>query len=119
MLTFSSLHNLGTTYYNILVTIGSVSWTVRHRYKEFVDLHSKLVNGQSIGRDLLPPKKVNMITLFLCFLSLLKRYLYFILVDFSSTGYWESIASIPRATTKGFREIFAKSVIFSTTSHVS
>lgn len=48
----------GTTYYNIHVSIGTVNWTVRHRYKEFVELHSKLVNGQSIGRDLLPPKKV-------------------------------------------------------------
>lgn len=48
----------GTTYYNIHVSIGSVNWTVRHRYKEFVELHTKLVNGQSIGRDLLPPKKV-------------------------------------------------------------
>lgn len=50
---------VGTTYYNIQVSIGTVNWTVRHRYKEFVELHSKLVNGQSIGRDLLPPKKVN------------------------------------------------------------
>ncbi|XP_031621376.1 nischarin [Contarinia nasturtii] len=48
----------GTTYYNIHVSIGNVNWTVRHRYKEFVELHTKLVNGQSIGRDLLPPKKV-------------------------------------------------------------
>lgn len=48
----------GTTYYNIHVAIGSVNWTVRHRYKEFVELHSKLVSGQSISRDLLPPKKV-------------------------------------------------------------
>lgn len=50
----------GTTFYNIHISIGNVYWTVRHRYKEFVDLHAKLVNGQSIGRDLLPPKKVRM-----------------------------------------------------------
>lgn len=47
------------TYYNILVSVGNVNWTVRRRFKEFVDLHTKLVSGQSIGRDLLPPKKVN------------------------------------------------------------
>lgn len=50
---------IGTTFFNIHVSIGNVHWTVRHRFKEFVDLHAKLVNGQSIGRDLLPPKKVN------------------------------------------------------------
>lgn len=55
----NSLNFSGTTFYNILVSIGNVNWTVRHRYKEFVELHTKLVNGQSIGRDLLPPKKVN------------------------------------------------------------
>lgn len=49
----------GVTFYNIHIAIGNVNWTVRHRYKEFVDLHLKLVNEQSIGRDLLPPKKVN------------------------------------------------------------
>lgn len=49
----------GTTFYNIHISIGNVYWTVRHRYNEFVELHAKLVNGQSIGRDLLPPKKVN------------------------------------------------------------
>lgn len=48
----------GVTFYNIIVTIGNVNWSVRHRFSEFVDLHTKLVNGQSIGRDLLPPKKV-------------------------------------------------------------
>lgn len=56
----------GTTYYNIHVSIGTVNWTVRHRYKEFVELHSKLVNGQSIGRDLLPPKKVTFLTFAVC-----------------------------------------------------
>lgn len=48
----------GITYYDIHINIGFVSWTVQHRYKEFVDLHEKLVSGQSIARDLLPPKKV-------------------------------------------------------------
>lgn len=57
----------GTTFYNIHVAIGTVNWTVRHRFKEFVDLHSKLVNGQSIGRDLLPPKKVNKSDIFCMF----------------------------------------------------
>lgn len=52
----------GTTFYDIHISVGSVNWTVRHRYNEFVDLHLKLVNGQSIGRDLLPPKKVNKCT---------------------------------------------------------
>lgn len=50
--------SIGTTYYDIHISVGNVSWTVRKRFKEFVELHNKLVSGQSIGRDLLPPKKV-------------------------------------------------------------
>lgn len=88
LLTFST----GTTYYNILVTIGSVNWTVRHRYKEFVDLHSKLVNGQSIGRDLLPPKKVNIETLSLGFCH--TKTIFVLISNYFFAGHWKSIASI-------------------------
>lgn len=49
----------GTTFYEIHIDIGLIHWTVQHRYKEFVDLHDSLVSGQSIARDLLPPKKVS------------------------------------------------------------
>lgn len=56
----------GITFYDIHITIGSISWTVQHRYKEFVELHEKLVSGQSIARDLLPPKKVY----FICYYAL-------------------------------------------------
>lgn len=48
----------GTTYYNIKVTcFHNVEWTVSRRYRDFHDLHEKLVS-YSIGKDLLPKKKV-------------------------------------------------------------
>lgn len=51
--------NNGITYYLLQVCVGpSISWTVQHRYREFVDLNDKLVSGHSISKDLLPPKKV-------------------------------------------------------------
>lgn len=44
--------------YHIAVEVGSVSWKVSHRYKNFVDLHEKLVADHGVAKDLLPPKKV-------------------------------------------------------------
>lgn len=49
----------GVTFYDIAVSVGPVSWTVQHRYREFVDLNEKLVVEHSIAKDLLPKKKVN------------------------------------------------------------
>lgn len=109
----------GTTYYNIHVSIGSVNWTVRHRYKEFVELHTKLVNGQSIGRDLLPPKKVNTLTLRK---NKLKITVYnspsnfVVLIRFQ--GHWQSITSIFRTTSERFGKVFAKSAILFAASNV-
>lgn len=48
----------GVTIYIISVHVGEISWTVRRRYKQFVELHDKLVNGHGIAYDILPPKKV-------------------------------------------------------------
>lgn len=49
----------GTAYYDIHVTVGKVTWTVQHRFKEFAELNEKLVTGHGISSDLLPPKKVS------------------------------------------------------------
>ncbi|KAG5667802.1 hypothetical protein PVAND_015771 [Polypedilum vanderplanki] len=48
----------GISYYNIKVTCyHNIEWTVSRRYRDFHDLHEKLIN-YSISRDLLPKKKV-------------------------------------------------------------
>lgn len=44
--------------YQISVEVGPVSWRVAHRYKDFVELHEKLVCDHGVTKDLLPPKKV-------------------------------------------------------------
>ncbi|KAJ1521684.1 hypothetical protein ONE63_003327 [Megalurothrips usitatus] len=44
--------------YHITVEVGLVSWRVTHRYKDFADLHEKLVADHGVTKDLLPPKKV-------------------------------------------------------------
>lgn len=46
------------TFYVILVKVGSVSWTVEHRYSDFVSLHEKLVTDHCVTKDILPPKKM-------------------------------------------------------------
>lgn len=46
------------TYYVIKVNIGMVSWTVVHRYKDFVELHNVLVNDHCVTKELLPQKKL-------------------------------------------------------------
>ncbi|XP_059609143.1 nischarin [Phlebotomus argentipes] len=48
----------GVTQYEIEVKIGEVSWRVFHRYRDFQELHEKLVSERSVSKDLLPPKKV-------------------------------------------------------------
>ncbi|PSN50056.1 Nischarin [Blattella germanica] len=46
------------TVYVIKVRIGNVTWTVPHRYSDFVELHEKLVSDHGVAKDILPPKKV-------------------------------------------------------------
>ncbi|XP_076468739.1 nischarin-like isoform X2 [Babylonia areolata] len=46
------------TTYTIEVTVGSYTWTVKHRYSEFHELHEKLVVGFKLDKTLLPPKKL-------------------------------------------------------------
>ncbi|XP_058834461.1 nischarin-like isoform X2 [Topomyia yanbarensis] len=45
-------------YYEILVKCGHIMWTVKRRYRDFDDLHNKLVQERSVSKDKLPPKKV-------------------------------------------------------------
>ncbi|XP_034020794.1 nischarin isoform X2 [Thalassophryne amazonica] len=46
------------TVYIIEVTDSEHSWTVKHRYSDFHDLHEKLTVEQKVDRRLLPPKKI-------------------------------------------------------------
>lgn len=46
------------TYYTVRVAVGPVVWTVRKRYREFVELHGKLVNEHTVTRDILPGKRM-------------------------------------------------------------
>ncbi|XP_055628903.1 nischarin [Toxorhynchites rutilus septentrionalis] len=48
----------GVNYYEILVKCGHVMWSVNRRYRDFDDLHNKLVQERSVAKDKLPPKKV-------------------------------------------------------------
>lgn len=46
------------TYYIIKVNVGDITWSVRKRYKEFLQLHQKLVNEHTVTKDILPGKKM-------------------------------------------------------------
>ncbi|XP_071083614.1 nischarin-like isoform X2 [Haliotis cracherodii] len=46
------------TVYLIEVSVGPYSWTVKHRYSDFHDLHDKLVSTCKLDKNLLPPKKL-------------------------------------------------------------
>ncbi|GFN84539.1 hypothetical protein PoB_001104500 [Plakobranchus ocellatus] len=46
------------TLYVITVSVGSYSWTVKHRYSEFHELHEKLTASYKLDKTLLPPKKI-------------------------------------------------------------
>lgn len=47
----------GITYYKINVVVGTVSWVVVHRYKDFVELHETLVTDHCLSKEMLPRKK--------------------------------------------------------------
>ncbi|XP_043064196.1 nischarin [Drosophila ficusphila] len=48
----------GVTYYDVKVRVGKVEWLVERRYRDFAQLHEKLVGEISISKKLLPPKKL-------------------------------------------------------------
>ncbi|KAI8040039.1 hypothetical protein M5D96_007464 [Drosophila gunungcola] len=48
----------GVTYYDIKLRVGKVEWLVERRYRDFAQLHDKLVGEISISKKLLPPKKL-------------------------------------------------------------
>ncbi|XP_034952020.1 nischarin [Chelonus insularis] len=48
----------GVTYYLIQVSIGDVTWTLKHRYNEFAELHETLMSEHCVEKDILPPKKL-------------------------------------------------------------
>lgn len=83
----------GITYYDIKITVGNVYWNVQHRFRQFVDLHEKLISGRSISRDLLPPKKV-----FFSFLYNLFNKTVYINKNLISLGNWKSESTIFRTT---------------------
>lgn len=46
------------TYYEIHVTVGAVTWSVNHRYNDFVELHEVLIADHCIAKEMLPQKKL-------------------------------------------------------------
>jgi len=46
------------TYYDIKVNVGDITWSVQKRYKEFLELHNKLVREHTVTKDILPGKKI-------------------------------------------------------------
>ena len=48
----------GVTYYVVRVDVDTVNWTVRHRFKDFAELHEVLVDSAvGIAKDSLPEKR--------------------------------------------------------------
>ncbi|XP_054741183.1 nischarin [Anastrepha obliqua] len=48
----------GVVYYDIKVRVHQVEWLVERRYRDFAQLHEKLVDEIAISKKLLPPKKL-------------------------------------------------------------
>lgn len=48
----------GVIFYDINVKVKDVEWWVQRRYRDFDELHDKLVSEQSVSKKLLPPKKM-------------------------------------------------------------
>ncbi|XP_017838706.1 nischarin [Drosophila busckii] len=55
---YSVESSAGITYYDIKVRVGTVEWFVERRYRDFAQLHDKLVEEANISKKLLPPKKL-------------------------------------------------------------
>ncbi|KAH8405469.1 hypothetical protein KR215_000387 [Drosophila sulfurigaster] len=55
---YSVESSAGITYYDIKVRVANVEWFVERRYRDFSQLHEKLVDEVSISKKLLPPKKL-------------------------------------------------------------
>ncbi|GFU03055.1 hypothetical protein TNCV_113631 [Trichonephila clavipes] len=55
----------GFTNYAIEVRIPPFKWQVMRRYRQFVELHEKMIKNFSVNKNLLPPKKL--LALFLDF----------------------------------------------------
>ncbi|XP_032591383.1 nischarin [Drosophila grimshawi] len=55
---YSVESSAGITYYDIKVQVANVEWFVERRYRDFAQLHEKLVEEISISKKLLPPKKL-------------------------------------------------------------
>ena len=47
----------GVTFYRVKVVMANHHWTVDRRYKDFAELHAKLVDAGGIEKDKLPEKK--------------------------------------------------------------
>ena len=48
----------GVTYYVVRVDVDKVNWTVRHRFRDFAELHEVLVDSAvGIAKDSLPEKR--------------------------------------------------------------
>ncbi|KAK9890366.1 hypothetical protein WA026_010459 [Henosepilachna vigintioctopunctata] len=47
-----------TVFYIIQVFVGEIYWSVKHRYNDFYELNTKLVNDHGVAKDILPCKKL-------------------------------------------------------------
>jgi len=46
------------TWYEIRVQIGEIFWKIKRRFREFVELHDRLVDESGVDKDSLPEKKL-------------------------------------------------------------
>ncbi|XP_044764951.1 nischarin [Coccinella septempunctata] len=54
----TTLEKEGVTLYEIKISVGDIFWIVTHRYNDFFELHTKLVNDHGVAKDILPSKKL-------------------------------------------------------------
>lgn len=85
------------TYYEIMIKSANYAWTVKHRFKDFVELHEILVSERSVS-VVLPPKKVSFNH---------SNFLFnFRLNIFFFQGNWKQKPNIFENSTNCIREIF-------------
>ena len=46
------------TWYEIRVQIAEIFWKIKRRFREFVELHDRLVDESGVDKDSLPEKKL-------------------------------------------------------------